>query len=235
MDDRQFDDLLRSVADSRRTLVKLAFIAIGTLFLRGTESGAKKKKRRKKKKSKGGDGCLEEQTVDGKATPICTPPPPAQPFCNFLDGLIQCQGHPTGSCCEVVKPNCGDLLIPGSIVHLCCPANERWCAPVEGVPIATGFCAPKDQECCTKLSLSGIVGWCPRNQTCCRGRPDTNLDGACCEHGCCTTDENCSGGRVCDNRGCCVPECLPPNVLCPNEECCASGECRPDGSCDIGG
>lgn len=235
MDDRQFDDLLRAVADSRRTLVKSAFIATGTLFLRGTESGAKKKKRRKKKKGKGGDGCLEGQTVDGKATPICTPPPPAEHPCNFFDGFYQCSGKPTGVCCHISTPTCGELLIPNSIEHRCCQDNERWCAPVGKVPSAVGFCAPKSQECCTILTLSGIVGWCPGDTTCCPGRPGTNPDGACCDRGCCTQDANCSGGRICSPQGCCVSACLPPNVLCPSGECCTSGECRPDGSCDIGG
>ena len=221
MDDRRFDDLVRSVAGtpSRRGLIRVlaGAVAGGLLAVvgRGDEAAAA--------------GCKN----DGDCRPCHR--------CNRK------RGEKRGRCvttCRDGKVCCdGRCQTPGP--GTCCTRGEH-CGPDSGCmscQIATGRCEPKPdgRECAGCKRCKG--------GSCTESDPDLLCDGVCCGEGkVCTDDGCCSIARECGSlfgRECC-PEgercteedgCCPQARACGNgpgaraAECCDQGEECVDGAC----
>jgi hypothetical protein len=74
----------------------------------------------------------------------------------------------------------------------------------------------------------GDGGWaCGNNYDCAAGCWCDTDSGTCVENGFCTTDADCSGDLVCDDRNSCVPPNTqpppPPPLTCTSDAECAAG------------
>lgn len=238
MDGRQFDDLLRSLSENRRSLFEAALGA--TLGLLGlAEVDAKGKKKKKKCAKKCADGCCtgkhgkciqsaqQNASQCGTGGEICrtncggsVPPPPAS--CG-----AECSGCCDGTTCIALgnhdQSHCG----AGGVACFACDSNQ--------------ICL--SAKCCGKRGHS-----CGGDGECCLGTLCN--DGACCaSNGSeCTTSSDCCNPDIstCENGQCvfnlgapCLPGqlCHTPLVCNPEGICaeCPEGQDFCDGVCCPGG
>jgi hypothetical protein len=244
MDGAQFDDLLRSLTESRRTVLGGTLAAIG-LALGISEANAKGKGKGKgkgnKKKKKNKNTLQNNDDNDGADNGA--PPPPASPPPQIFvspcpEGEDSCAGRPF-DCCEVGLPICGPNTTGPNPDHVCCPIQKSHvCVPDEVRGMVVGICCLPQEKCCP-LRLNGTIHCCPPGTICCPGGSGEHA--GCCQpdQTCCSVDANCGQNMQCSTKGCCEPKilpCLPPNELC-GTECCSPGMgCHPEhGGCDTGG
>lgn len=198
MDDRQFDDLLRTFVTARRPLLGATLAALGGLTSPLLADARKKKKKKKKR---------------GPNTP-CDPPCGrgecyrGRCSCNSRDNLFMC-GE---TCCWT-----GDTCIDNA----CCTAARSCagtCCP-EGQECVDDFtCCPRDQLCRGRETDT----CCPAGQRC-NWDGDT-----CCDPAQYCWGECCPAGQVCVNEKVCCPEDQAcGDACCAEGEICVSGICRP--------
>ncbi len=236
MDGRDFDNLLRSLTKSRRTVLGGALAALGAA-LGAVETSAKGKKKNKNKKNK------RKNDDDGDSPPPPPPPPespPPMPPRPCPDGFAVCPGQPP-ACCPASQPVCGPSIPgPNGSRHQCCPIGlSQVCIPpqLQGQYIGT-CCRPQD-KCCPPGFNSSVI-CCEEGKICCPGRADRGVPGCCDEQrSCCLDDQDCAENETCNDVGCCEPAtivCEPPHVTC-GTQCCGEGmTCHPvHGGCDIEG
>jgi hypothetical protein len=151
MEGRQFDNLLRSLAQSRRSLLGGA-LGIGALTLPSLVD-AKKHKKRKKKKVKFNDfGCVNVGGFCKNGGQCCSG------ICAGKKGKKKCQAHGAGGCgaaddfCATGQavPCTTDANLPGQCVHT--TGNAGFCE-------VAGECFPctRDPDC---VAACGIGAAC---------------------------------------------------------------------------
>lgn len=224
MDGLQFDDLLRSLTESRRSL--LAGMLAGVTGL-SSLNGADAKKKGGKGKGKGG-----RKGKKGKKRPTA------------------CNASTCNGCCESPEGDClqGDdhdvCGKSGETCHACdtlgiCDNNEC-CIPLGGACQYGKCCKFPKTECSDGYCCVGVYRPCEQpNPFCCAGTscvaeqgslsrvccPDSQVCGStCCEPGLSCLDpttENC--GFTCSNNG---GTCLIDANCCEDEDRCDGGTCK---------
>lgn len=189
MDDRRFDQLVRSLAQpgSRRTLIK-GLLGIGGIAAVGS--------------------IAFEDEVRAARRPTPTPKPVTCP-----GQQVPCD---TGCCCPGDATPCGAECCPNSQATccdgaccygacygdgLCCEGGNPVCS-VDGC--CSGVCVDNGQHCCRPAAVCGDA-CCHDTERCCTaglGAPVCRPAGACC------VDADCIGG-ICD-RGTCIPYTSTP-------------------------
>jgi hypothetical protein len=220
MDGRDFDDLLRSLTESRRSLIGGALAALaGALGIRGTEAKKKKKKPCKKKCR---DGCCTSK--HGKCIKLAQQTPTR---CG-TGGAI-CSANCSGTNCAQTCGTCcadGDCIDAGQISNeqcgvggeacFACPAEQICNAPGEGCCAPIGATCDSANDCC---SNGGTLN-CDDNQCCVPTA--TTAGGAFCSE----DDDCCEADDVCDIGQCRRPEgasCQPGDLLCQSPFTCNGG------------
>jgi hypothetical protein len=213
MDGSQFDNLLRFLTESRRSIVGGALIAAAGWFGGTTVDAKKKKKKPCKKKCK--DGCCTKKF--GKCIR-----PAQQSGSQCGTGGEICRSTGCGGGCGAGCDTCcadGDCVDAGQIspeqcgtggeACFACPVGQACNAPGEGCCALQGAaCGGSGVECCSHLFVI-----CGEGNICCVEN-----------HGACTqTSDCCDDEDVCDNGFCGRPldaACVPGDVWCvPQLEC----------------
>lgn len=202
MDGRQFDNLLRSWSDSRRTVLG-GVIAAAAGLLGISQVDAKKKKKKKPCAKKCQSGCCtgkfgkciqpaqQNSTQCGSGGEIC------RSNCGGGGCGAGCESCCAGGVCidkeDISNQQCGT----GGETCFACPPGQACNAPGEGC------CAPHGETCRTNgvACCSSLFEACGPNNKCC-----SETGGSCQGTGdCCDQDKN-----VCD-QGRCV---LKPGEMC---------------------
>ena len=212
MDGRRFDNLLRSLTDSRRSLLGGALAGIAGL-LGGASVGAKKHHKKKKPcKKKCKDGCCT-----GKHGKCIKPAQQSSTQCGTGGEICRSTGCGGGGCgagCDTCCAN-GECVDAGQISNeqcgtggqtcFACPVGQACNAPGEGCCARLGAeCGSNSVECCT--TSAGVYA-CEDNHCCA-----PNHSPLCTENTDCCDEED-----VCDNGFCGRPEgasCVPGDVWC---------------------
>lgn len=251
MDGRDFDILLRTLTQSRRSLLggMLAGV-VGVLRVPG--AGAKGKKHKKPCAKRCADGCCtskrgtcirpdkQSATRCGTGGEICrasceAPSPPAPPICT--DGGRYCKGN----CCGGARGVC---CVGGCCAGTACMSQTREHCGFRGSPCVA---CRTDQECsqpgycCTPVGSAcpGPGEWCCEGM-CRAGRCVSGFNSAC------SMDQNCITG-LCDDGQCrvrsgepCEPiqrcegnQSCPESLICGDvrEEC--QSLCTEEGQCEF--
>ncbi len=225
MDGRRFDDLLRSLTDSRRSLLGGSLAAFAGLLVIAT-ADAKKKKKKKPCKKKCKDGCCTkkfgkcikpaQQTEDecGTGGEICHPciSEPCGAGCDTCCANNECVA-------EISNEQCGI----GGEACFSCPPGQLCNAPDPGCCAKPGeACGSNGVECCPTLFVT-----CGPNNECCV--PNHNP--------CTETSDCCDEEDICDNGFCgrqLGDSCVPGSILCiPSLTCNGEGICAPPEDCTI--
>lgn len=229
MDSRAFDDLLRSLTDSRRSVLGGSLAALGGL-LGISAAQAKKKKKKKPCKKKCPDGCCTAKHGQ------CIRPAQQTPAQCGAGGEIcrtNCGG--SGSCQDGCDTCCaGDVCVDagqisndqcgtGGEACFACPPGQACNAP------GAGCCALKGAAC----GSNGV--------TCCNEFSQICQSDVCCVRnggGCEQTTDCCDEADVCEGGQCgrplaapcvpgqllCIPSlaCNPETLTCGPEDCTAT-------------
>jgi hypothetical protein len=250
MDGSQFDDLLRALSRSRRTILGAALAAASGADALPAAYAKKKKKCAKKCK----DGCCtskhgkcirpaqQSATQCGTGGEICrsggcsggggggtTTPEPEQPdpICDRESCATCCFG---GVCVASTNAHCGF----GGITCKPCGANakctaEGECCGFVGHDCTGGFTCCDDLKCQGNTCCAEINKSCQKNEDCC----DTS-NVVCENHICvvrtnksCQPQQTCQGQYLCPENGtCCDEPC--------GETCCTNGQhCYGTVCCDL--
>lgn len=219
MDGRSFDNLLRSLTKSRRSLVGSALTA-GGILAGLTSAEAKKKKKKCAKKCK--DGCCTKKY--GKCIR------PAQ------QSSTRC-----GSGGEICRTNCEGPVCDEDCIGCCdgptCieDTSDAQC----GGGGAACFPCGADQSC-TGLACCGKLGrTCSADEPCCLTGKLACESGKCCVNndGPCTKSSDCcplGSEQICDNGTCVIPTGLAcqPGWMCQGDTLCpGSGICGGPNDC----
>jgi hypothetical protein len=239
-DGRRFDDLLRSLTDSRRSLLGGSLAALAGLLGMATVE-AKKKKKKKPCKKKCSDGCCTKKF--GK----CIKEAQQTPTQCGTDGEIcrnNCGG--SGSCKDECTTCCaGDECVDsgqqsneqcgiGGQDCFACPPGQACNAP------GPGCCARKGEECgsngvaCCPTSV-GVYA-CEDNRCCAPNHsPLCTEDSDCCDEEDVCNDGFCGRpqGAACEPGATwCVPglDCNPTTLTCGPQDC--TTPCAEQGQCE---
>ena len=204
MDDRQFDELTRSVMStrSRRDALRLlAGAALGLLGLKTEPVDARRACPRGKER------------CQGRCVPVCRD--------------VKQRNRQTCECeCPERMKDCGRRCVGQD---RCCP-GERRCASGGCVPrdacchdeqrCFDGSCRPKEGgECCP--NERPCDGQCISAENCCPSTERQCPSGACIPRGtCCTSERECADGS-----------CVAAGACCPGEKQCPNGSCAGPGTC----
>lgn len=208
MDGNRFDDIIRSVATSRRPVLRgLAVASLPSLLGRWTrldDAAAKGKRKNKKKKPKGDPRCRLRTGID---CPGC------------CDQKLRCRDGLARDACGIGIEFCQECL------------GDEECTSVNGemqccVP-ADGECDPVNFTCCPDLQCTNGRCCVPHGDACeglfdcCDGEC---INGTCCakEDRACIDDDDCCGDRPCLR----MPT-SPTFICCPENRQC-SGRCCSD-------
>ena len=214
MDGHLFDEILRGLANSRRTLLATVLAAAGART--GISAlDAKKKKKKKKCARKCKDGCCT-----GKYGTCIKPAQQNSAQCGTGGEICRtnCGGGACGAgcdtCCanglcldveEISNQQCGT----GGETCFACPAGQACNAPGEGCCAIHGAaCGGNGVQCCdqlfTRCGLGNIC--CGDNTAACE------VDSDCCQ----------DTPQVCDQGRCSVPTLAPcqPGQLCQRDFIC---------------
>lgn len=243
MDGHQFDDLLRALSRSRRSLVGMALTAGG--IMTGLTAAEAKKKKKKKCAKKCKDGCCTGKY--GKCLK------PAQ------QNSAQC-----GTGGEICRTNCGgggDTC--ASTCEGCCAGNEcievptddqcgnngSACVPCVGEEICAGSCCIPPLKACSQSGTRCCgLNQCESGRCCVFNNGFCVQDSDCCDPANSTCEDNhcvvkldmpcqpgwlCEGGLSCPAAGlCCVEPC--GNTCCSGgKQCYGTVCCEPGFGCTI--
>jgi hypothetical protein len=221
MDGRNFDAWLRSLTESRRSLVGGMLAAVGgsglgALAVEAKHKKGKGKKHKKHRETCGHSACSAGQHCCDDQRGLC------------CDGNAECcnPGGGTGSCCAA--PNaCAPIYGGASSDRVCCPPERTFqtsvglnvCCPegeiATGDVTTSGPCCPQDQVgtdtdgskyCCAvdgeTVPCNGLC--CQTGAVCCGGVYCCGLNGFICKSGC-TNDPSGTGFACChqDSQFCC--------------------------------
>lgn len=227
MDGRQFDDLLVSLSENRRSLLGAALgAALGLLGFAETDTKGKKKKKKCVKKCK--DGCCtgkrgkciqpaqQNATQCGTGGEICRT--------NCGGGVADTCGLNCATCCangdcidpsEISNAQCG----AGGEACFACPSGQTCNAPGAGCCARKGAtCRSNGAECC---AFAGIT--CGPDNFCCVQSASTSFLGSCdSDLDCCDPIDVCQDGQCKRPEG---ATCQPGNLLCESPLGCISGIC----------
>lgn len=175
MDGSHFDDALRALASSRRSVLATGLVlATGRLNASATE--ARKKRRHKKRKPKATPnefGCLEVADPCTSAEQCCSG------ICEGKKGKRTCRGHDAGTC----QPQPGFCMDPNSLLVPCnntincvclrTTADSLYCAGLG--PSVCADCQ-RDADCtalgfpagsaCVPVGIGACTGACPGGMMC---------------------------------------------------------------------
>ena len=228
MDDKRFDDLVRTLLSplGRRGIVAgLLSGLLASLLPREIEAKNRRRKRRRKRRRRRSRFCIPDCTNKtcgpngcGGSCGRCG----KRRIC--LNGTCMCRDSDCGNglCCNANAPQCcppttqnpnGSCTRAGRVCCTSeqgggsCPPERPQCCPVT-TQNPRGLCVGATEVCCSSQEGGG---WCPPGlPTCC---PPTALlpRGTCCAAGltCCDAEGQCDGGKIC-NAGCCVSPETPP-------------------------
>lgn len=221
MDGQRFDDLLRSLANSRRSLLGGTLAALA-VRLSLTSAEARKKKRNKKKRCtaqncahgccKSPNGPCGSGVVDSECGSGGKP-------CQVCQGTTSCREPELGACCQLPGGSCAGTR--------CCYERSGNVACIEGkcCIIHDGLGCTSSTECCepTPFCLNGkcSAGCFGEEEmcgdTCCTGGKRC-YGTVCCdpEFGCAAA--NNGAGSCCAHRNCCAPQQV--GCLCEFHGCC---------------
>lgn len=229
MDGRDFDNLLRSFTESRRTVLAGSLAALGAALGVTPVLG---KKRKKKCAKKCADGCCT-----GKRGTCIRPAQQNATQCGTGGEICRTNcggggGDTCGATCATCCAN-GDCIDPAEISNaqcgfggeacFACPADQSCDAGVAGCCARKGAaCGGSGAPCCT---IGGTLR-CGSNSTCCVPSATTAGSGfAFCDgdQDCCDPIDVCQDGRCKRPEG---ATCQPGNLLCESPLICnASGIC----------
>jgi hypothetical protein len=166
MEGMHFDDLLRSLTQSRRSLAAGALATVaGLLVGPGVNTRSKRKKRKPKKPKPNAFGCLEVGDPCKRAGQCCSG------ICQGRKGKKRCQAHGVGTCAQDGPDFCSALEVPfcnendpPTCVCARTTANSNFC----GTPFPPTACADCQTDGdCEALGFppgSACVPW--RSGTC---------------------------------------------------------------------
>ena len=223
MDGRQFDDVVRALTQSRRSV--LGGVLAGVAGMLGvTDLGAKKKHNKKRRctAQNCAHGCCKTPhgpcgsgVVDSECGSGGKP-------CQVCRGTTHCLEPERGGCCQGPSGDC-------SATTSCCYEHAGLTACVEGkcCIIHDGLACASSLDCCEPKPFC-IDGKCTSG---CFGE-ESQCGESCCEAGkqcfgtvCCDPEYGCASangglGACCGSRFCCAPDGNPP-CLCEFDGCCA--------------
>jgi len=252
MDGRTFDAWLRSLTESRRSLLGGLLVAAAGWNVVAHAADAKHKGKGKKHKKKhqqetcGHTACAAGQHCCDDQRGLC------------CSGGAECcnPGAGTGSCCA--EPNrCGQPWGNDAAPSECCPPERQWftstglvrCCPAGTRSLGTGI-SSDDGPCCPEQKYCSQA---PTGGTCCGDLAPVCVDrstGQCCtEAATCGTDccgfgevccngTCCTFGKICDGGTCkcpagvreCAGTCCPPTAVgCDGSRCL--NQCDLDHNC----
>jgi hypothetical protein len=235
MDGPQFDDLLRALSRSRRSLAGTALAASGVIA--GLSSTDAKKKKKKKCAKKCPIGCCTSKT--GKciqpAQQSATQCGTGGEICrntNCGGGGEQCaatcDGCCTGNTCVMTdsQTECGR----NGVDCFACDDNQE-CAGTHCCGKLGHECAG-DGECCLTLGCEdnaccATFSTCTQDADCCQLGSDVICDGGECRvktGASCQPGWMCQGDLPCPGSGICE-QCAEGQIVCGNAGCCPSGNC----------
>jgi hypothetical protein len=242
MDGRQFDDFLRHLSNSRRSLLGTALAAAGVIT--GLSATDAKKKKKKKCARKCKDGCCTKKygkcikPAQQNATQCGT----GGEICRTNCGGGGACGAGCEGCCangecldasQVSNEQCGT----GGQACFACPAGQACNAPDEGCCARQGAaCGNNGVECCSHLLVTcGPDNFCcVENGGACEQASDccTDVPGQICDNGMCVvpTGNTCQPGWICEGGLSCPASnmcevCPEGQIICGGSGCCPSGNC----------
>lgn len=201
MDGHQFDDLLRALSESRRSLLGAALAAAGGL-VGFTTIDAKKRKKKCAKKCK--DGCCT-----GKFGKCIKPTQQNASQCG--SGGEICRSTGCGGGGDTCATTCEGCCAGNECIEVPtddqCGNNGSACVPCVGEEICAGECCIPPLKSCSP----GGTRCCSLNQC---------ESGKCCvpNNGSCDQDSDCCDAEdVCDGGQCGRPlgaTCVPGDIMC---------------------
>jgi hypothetical protein len=222
MDGRQFDDLLRTLTDSRRSILGGSLAAVVS-WLGIAETTAKKKRKKREKKRR----CNAQNCAHGCCK---TPHGPcgsgvvdwecgfAGKPCKVCTGTTSCREPERGACCQMPSGDC--------TATRCCYEHAGQTACVDGkcCIIHDSFACKSSLECCepTPFCINGkCTAGCFEEVSRNGGLQDSSDDccaAACAEFGQCSSHVCFGFTRCCTQAS--VDACNVPEYFC---ECLTEG------------
>lgn len=228
MDGTQFDDLLRRLAQSRRSAIATLLAAAGGLSTELAGEAKKKKKKRKKRKRKGKKSGKSGDNGETTKPPTTDLPDIRIPCATHADCSTGLRCHPAGFCecfpdfctgCCVDETHC---LMLGEMTDAACGYAGLACGPCP----AETRCTNTEEQC--RCDAESTQGCClaPHHVS---GFPGTTAE-HCGQNGedcvTCSTGENCidhqclavTCDEACEERGECHANVCYGSLKCCSQE-----------------
>ena len=116
------------------------------------------------------------------------------------DGVTCCQVGDTctpNGCCPSDQEQCGTSNCYNPSTSICCSDGSH--CPMGDDCVGNGFCCPSGKILCGQDHC-----YDPNTQQCCGNQGACQLDLACCENECCTSDGHCGSDGYCQANTCTV-------------------------------
>lgn len=243
MDSSPFDDLLRRLTNSRRSLVSGSVAALAGWL--GVAAVDAKKKKKQPCKKKCYDGCCTKKY--GKCIPFSQQTPGAcgtgGQICGQCGGFSPscADGGCTGCCTEddqvCLSAGDQDAAHCGSDGDTCQPCagsrrcqDQHCCAPLADFCDTSFDCCDDDASCPFGFCCKANGDSCDRAQDCCNSL-DRCVDATCCRDVRAACDETtvCCDNIPCQGGVCCQP--LLAECRVSLDECCAGLDCSSGRCC----